>query len=115
MKTAQVDEFGDRVTKNGLFVYLYDLDAVIQTCEQVMKTQLGEYQYDKTRGIEYFYNVLTGTPNFQQFEAESRTQLLKIDGVISVTAFTYEQNENTLSYTATIKTIYGNGVANGNV
>ena len=115
MKTIQVDNYGDRVTKNGLYVYLFDVDAVIQTCEQAMKTQLGEYQYNKTKGVEYFGNVFTGDPNFQLFEAQARSQLLKVDGVTSVPSFSYEQTENALSYTATIKTIYGNGVINGNV
>ena len=115
MKTILVDDSGDRVTKNGLFVYLTGLDAVKQTCEQAVKQQLKELQYDQTKGIEYFNNVFTGTPNFQLFEAQARNQILNIDGVVGISSFTYEQINNELLYTATINTIYGNGEINGSV
>lgn len=107
MKTVKVDSNGDRVTKNGLFVYLYDIDALTQTCEQTMKTQVNQLQYDQTKGIEYFNNVFTGNANLQLFEAQAREQLLNLDGVTSITSFTYSQTDNELSYTATINTIYG--------
>lgn len=115
MRTILVDENGDRVTKNGLFVYLIDLDAVKQTCEQVMRQQLKELQYDQTKGVEYFLNVFTGDPNFQLFESQARTQILNVNGVIGISVFTYEQSENELLYTATIKTIYGIGGINGSI
>ncbi len=115
MKTILVDDNGDRVTKNGLFVYLINLDAVKQTCEQAVIQQLKELQYDQTKGIEYFNNVFTGTPNFQLFEAQARNQILNVDDVIGVSSFTYEQKDNELSYNATIQTIYGNGEINGSV
>jgi len=115
MKTILVDGNGDRVTKNGLFVYLFDIEAVQQTCEQAVQQQLKELQYDQTKGIEYFNNVFAGTPNFQLFESQARNQILNIEGVTGISSFTYEQVDNTLSYTATIKTIYGNGEINGSV
>lgn len=107
MKTVKVDSNGDRITENGLFVYLYDLDALTQTCEQTMKTQVNQLQYDQTKGIEYFNNVFTGNANLQLFEAQAREQLLKLGGVTSIASFTYSQIDNELSYTATINTIYG--------
>lgn len=113
MKTLKVDSNGDRVVQNGAFVSLYDLDAVMQTCEQVMKQQLGELQYDQTKGIEYFNNVFLGDSNLQLFEAQARTQLLRVTGVTSISSFTYSQTDNALSYTATINTTYGSGTING--
>ena len=115
MRTISVDDNGDRVTKNGLFVYLIDIEAVQQTCEQAVQQQLKELQYDQTKGIEYFNNVFTGTPNFQLFESQARNQILNIDGVTGISSFTYEQVDNELLYSATIKTIYGNGEINGSV
>lgn len=115
MRTIKVDSNGDRVTENGFFVYLYNLDAVIQTCEQVMKQQLGELQYDKTKGVEYFNNVFNGNANLQLFESQARQQLLNVEGVRSIQSFTYSQDNNELSYTATIETIYGTDTINGNV
>lgn len=115
MRTIEVNEDGDRVVVNGLFSYLYDLDALMQTCEQVMKQQLKELQYDQTKGIEYFNNVFNGNPNLQLFESQARQQLLNVSGVNSIQSFTYSQTNNKLSYTATIKTIYGTDSINGNV
>ena len=115
MRTILVDSNGDRVTKNGLFVYLFNLDAVTQTCEQVMKQQLRELQYDQTKGVEYLNNVFAGNPNLQLFDAQARAQILNVNGVIEIASFVYEQTDDTLSYTANIKTIYGNGVINGNI
>lgn len=112
MKTVQVDDSGDRVVKNGLFVYLYNLDALTQTCEQVMKQQLRELQYDQTKGIEYFDNVFNGDPNLQLFEAQAREQLLNVNGVTAIASFSYSQTDNELSYTANINTIYGDTVIN---
>ncbi len=110
MKTKKVDENGDLVTKNGLFIYAYDLDAVLQTCEQSMKQQLRELQFDQKKGIEFLENGFLGDPNFQRFEAESRNTLLDVEGVLSVESFTHKQEDDVLLYTATIKTIYGIGV-----
>jgi len=115
MRTILVDDNGDRVTKNGFFVYLNDLSALTQTCEQVMKQQLNELQYDQTKGIEYFNNVFAGTPNFQLFEAQARNEILNVDGVNGISSFIYEQVDNELSYTATIVTIFGTGEINGSI
>lgn len=115
MKTRKVDANGDRVVENGMFVCITDLDAVTQTCEQVMKQQLKELQYDQTKGIEYFNNVFSGNPNFQLFESQARSEILKVSGVTGVSSFTYEQTDNTLLYTATINTIYGIGGLNGSI
>ncbi len=115
MRTILVDDNGDRVTKNGLFVYLIDIKAVEQTCEQAVKQQLKELQYDQTKGIEYFNNVFIGTPNFQLFEAQARNQILNVDGVIGISSFSFEQIDDELLYNATIQTIFGNGEINGSV
>jgi len=115
MKTIKVDENGDRVTISGLFIYLTNLNAVIQTCEQVMKQQLRELQYDQTKGIEYFNNVFAGNQNLQLFESQARNQILNVEGVTSIDSFDYEQKDNTLLYSATIKTIYGIGDINGSI
>lgn len=113
MKTIKVNANGDRVLDSGYFVYLFNIDAVMQTCEQTMKQQLSELQYDQTKGIEYFNNVFLGEPNFQLFESQARNQLQLVDGVVRVDSLTYSQVDNTLSYTAVIKTIYGSGEING--
>lgn len=109
MKAIEIDDNGDIVTKNGSIQYVYDLYAVMQNARQTMKTQLGEYRYDQTKGIEYFDNVFAGVPNFQRFEAHARAQILALDGVEKITSFEYDFTEGVLSYEIEIQTTYGTG------
>jgi hypothetical protein len=110
IRTLKIDSNGNPIITNGNF------NAVLQICEQVMKTQLGEYQYNQTKGIDYFGNVFTGTPNFQRFEVQARTQLEAVNGVTRVESLNYRLSDNKLIYTATIATIYGTGtITNGDV
>lgn len=116
IRTLKIDSNGNPIITNGNFTFITDIDAVFQICEQVMKTQLGEYQYNQTKGIDYLGNVFTGTPNFQRFEVQARTQLEAVEGVVRVESLNYRLSVNTLIYNTTISTIYGTGtITNGNV
>lgn len=107
MRAIQIDGNRDPVIKNGSFVFVFNIDVVAQNCDQAMRQQLGELNYDADKGIQYFDNVLTGNPNFQRFEAQARTQLLNVDGVTGIVSFDFEFNNNVLSYNTVISTIYG--------
>lgn len=113
MRAIKVDSKRNPVIVNGSFIWVTDIEVVKQNCDQAMRQQLGELNYDKDKGIQYFDNVFTGTPNFQRFEAQARTQLLNVDGVTGIDSFSYEflpqqDSSNVLSYDVTIITIYGN-------
>lgn len=108
-------ETRDFVVSGGKFVVVYDIDVVLQNCDHVMRQQLGELQYSQSTGIEYFDNVFTGTPNYQQFKYQAITQLEAVPGVVSVESFDYSVSGSVLSYTAVIKTEYGVGSISGNV
>jgi hypothetical protein len=109
MKSMQIDDNGDPVVKNGSIQFVYDIYAVMQAARQVMKAQVGEYQYDQTKGIEYFGNVFTGTPNLQRFEAQARSQLLALEGVEKINDFEYSLDSGELEYSIEIQTTYGTG------
>ena len=84
-----------------------DIDVVAQNCDQAMRQQLGELNYDADKGIQYFDNVLAGNPNFQRFESQARRQILNVSGVTGIASFNYEFKGGVLSYNAVINTIYG--------
>jgi hypothetical protein len=107
MRSIKIDGNRDPVIENGKFVFVLDVDVVSQNCEQAMRQQLGEMNFDKDKGVQYFDNIFTGTPNFQRFEAQARTQLTAVDGVTGINSFSYSFNDNILSYDAEIITIYG--------
>lgn len=91
------------------------LIALIGVCKQYMQTVLGELTLNTDVGIPYFESVFTGVPNAQQFVAAGRAALLSVEGVTQVVSFDVSTGATpkTLSYTATIQTIYGTGVVNG--
>lgn len=107
MRAIKIDSNRNPIIINGKFVWVAGIDVVKQNCEQAMRQQLGELNYDADKGIQYFDNVLTGNPNFQRFEAQARTQLLNVDGVTGISSFNIEFNDNVLSYNVVINTIYG--------
>jgi hypothetical protein len=107
LKVKAVDSNNDTITSSGKFVFLYGAEAAAQIIQSTIQTQLGEYQYNKTKGIDYFGNVFLGNPNFQKFEFQVRTQVKALSFVEKITAFEYNLNDSVLEYTMTVKTVYG--------
>lgn len=94
----------------------YDQQALLEQCAQASKTVLGELVFNTNVGIPYYEAVWVGVPNLQQFQASLRAAFLSIDGVTEVISLEVSQGgsnpNDTLAYTAIIKTIYGTGVLN---
>lgn len=107
MKAIKIDKDRNPILINGRFTFVFDIDVIAQNCEQAMRQQVGELNYDADKGIQYFDNIFTGNPNFQRFEFQSRQQLLNVDGVTGISSFDFEFNNNVLSYNTVINTIYG--------
>jgi hypothetical protein len=64
------------------------------------------------QGLPNFQLIWVGVPNIPQYEAAVRATILAIDGVLEVVSFVASLADNTLTYTITIRTIYGVGVVN---
>ena len=109
----------DIIVIGGKLQYVHDIEVVLQNCDHALRQQLGELQYQTTKGVEYLNNVFNGTPNYQLFQFEAIRELELVDGVERVLSFEYNVNSNTLEYTAEILTEYGSttlaGVASGNI
>lgn len=108
-------ETRDVVIKGGKFTMVYDTEVVLQNCDHAMRQQLRELQYSQQKGIEYFDNVFSGTPNYQLFQFQAIQQLEQVSGVVRVVNFAYNVNDGVLDYSAEILTEYGTGTINGNV
>jgi hypothetical protein len=93
----------------GNLALAYDLTAITQECAQAAKTLLGEMIYNVDQGIPYFQFVWIGVPNIGQYTSALRQAFLAIDGVLEVVSIITSQTNNTLSYSAVIRTIYGSG------
>ncbi len=113
-QTFAVNENNDLyLGPDGNIAMARDLQAVIFDCRSIAKAQLGEMIYATDQGIPNFETVWNGVPNLQQFEAALRANILSVPGVIGVDSVVVTQENNTLSYTISIVTIYGTGVVNG--
>jgi hypothetical protein len=117
MRAIKIDENRNPIIINSKFIWVYNIDVIAQNCDQAMRQQLGELNYNKDKGLQYFDNVFLGNPNFQRFEAQARAQILNVIGVTGIESFEYtfssknvfDRNEenNILRYTININTIYG--------
>lgn len=114
VQTLAINENNDiYIDVAGNLARAYDITAVLQLCEHVAKTRLGELVLNTDQGIPYFETVWNGTPNFQQFEAALTTAFLGVEGVTSVVSLVVSQSNNILNYIAVIETIFGSGTING--
>lgn len=108
MKTLAVDSNNDLYVGGGRSLAIKtDLAALAQVCAQEIKTMRGEYFLDITRGMPNFELIWSGSPRLLQYEAAIRTTLSAVSGVTDVESVETFVENGVLSYTATIKTIYG--------
>lgn len=113
-RTLAVDAKNDLyISSTGSLAVVAGLDAVMEACQQAAQAQRGEMLYDLTRGIPTLDTVWRGSPKVAQFKAFLRRALMAVADVIEVSSITTRVADNTLSYSATIRTIYGTGVLNG--
>lgn len=100
-------------TPGGRLAIVTDLQAVIQQAEHAIAAQQGEMIYALTRGTDIERNLFSGSPNALSFESFARAALDRIPQITNVDSFDIELNGSTLSYTATITTVYGTGTLSG--
>lgn len=104
---------------HGNIAMSFDQNCLLEECSQVARTLLGEMIFNTDLGIPYFETVWAGVPNIAQFTASLRQSFLNVAGVLQVVSLTTEQGNDTsanapfndtLTYNAVIRTIYGTGV-----
>lgn len=111
MRTIATNAANDiYIGPTGLLVTAADLDAVLQSCAQAAKAQLGEMVFNADEGMPNFQTVWQNASSTAPYEAALRLTLMAVPNVIEVTDIEVTVNANVLFYTATIRTIYGEGV-----
>lgn len=101
-----IDPTGNLSISNGLA-------AVQGACLTISKSQLGEMVLQTLLGIPNFQAVWIGAPNYGTFSAYLRNALLNVAGVTNIKSLTVKPVSNTLGYTVTIATAYGEAEING--
>jgi hypothetical protein len=113
-KTFSVDDSNDLfIGRDGNLAIAVAIEAVLQNCAHAVKTRLGEMIFNTDQGIPFFETVWNGIPNIPQFEAAARQAILQVSGVVEIRLFNVVIIEGNLTYTAVIKTIYGEGTIDG--
>lgn len=115
-KTFGVNKNNDIfINSSGLLDIQTGITATLQACAQISKAQLGEMVLAAQEGIPNFQVVWVGVPNLAQFEAYLRSAILSVEGVENILNLTTSVQNNVLSYTAVILTVYGTGTLSSNV
>ncbi len=91
---------------SGNLAFVTGLQACEQNCQTAMLALQGEMMYAADAGLPY---AAVAWENYrpQLFQPAARSVIMQVQDVLGVISFTQELNGNTLSYTATISTIYG--------
>lgn len=110
MKTLAIDTNNDLVVKNNNLSISTDIQAVLYTCEHIVKAQYGEMIYAIDRGIPYNLLAWDRQPNFIQLEAFIRRAILTVPEVTSITDLGIQIANHSIKYSITINTTYGIGV-----
>ena len=114
MQTLSVNSVNDIFTVGGNLVIANDLNALRQACTQVSMTLKAEFQFDKTRGIDYD-NTIWNQRDMDSFYTSLTTEILNLPEVLSIGDFSVMQEADNLSYSLTIYTIYGEAAINGTI
>lgn len=110
MRSLAQDSKRDFVVVAGRIQKISDLDSAIIIIDNVVRSQLGEYRYNVTKGVDYENNVFRTNPNLQLFESQVRRAVSELSFVERVTSFEYNVKNNELTYTMTVSTIYGEAI-----
>lgn len=97
--------------RDGNLAVATGLDAVAALCKNAMQAQRGEMVLAADQGMPTF-DTAWNVYNPVQFEAAARVTLQAVTDVLSVENFSLVRQGEVLSYTATIRTIYGETVLN---
>lgn len=114
MKTLALDSNND-ISFNSLgnFYFLEDIEALKQTIQNVVLTNYGEIILNNELGVDYFNTVFSPQPDLFKFKKQVINQTEQVEGVVNVSGFDMQVNGDTLNYTMTVVTIYGDITING--
>ncbi|EIS4806040.1 hypothetical protein ACSD30_000715 [Escherichia coli] len=114
MKSLAVNSKNDLyINAAGSLDVAQDIRAVMHSAQQAAQAQLGEMMYATNLGLPTFGVVWNGSPNPAVYEAWLRQALINNPGVHDVRSITVTTVDNSLRYSATITTDYGELVLNG--
>jgi len=98
---------------DGNLAIVSDQEAVLQCCASAAKAQFQEMVLAFDEGVANFQTIWTDATNIAQFEFYVRKAIRAVPGVIEIEDLAASAQNNTVTYSATIRTIYGRAALNG--
>ena len=101
------------ISADGRLSVVTGTAAVEVVARSHMQTRRGEMIHAAQDGIPFDLVAFGASPNLAQFEAYARRRLSAITGVREVVSFDARLDGDVLTYTATLRTDYGETTING--
>lgn len=98
---------------DGNIVLLSGIEATASACGTISRSQLAEMVLTITQGLPNFKALWIGVPNLRIWQSYLLVALQNVKGVKKVNNLTLTQENNVLSYTATIETDLGSTTISG--
>ena len=98
---------------DGSLALVTGVYAVELACKTIVRTMLGELQFEQDQVTPNFTEVWVGGPRLAQFEAYFRQMVGSRQDVTGIPSFEMSVADGVLAYTAVIETIYGELSING--
>lgn len=115
MIAIKTDESGNLAfSAEGGLIIISNAEALAQTVEEYVKTMRGEMIFKTTHGIRWNL-VLGNTVSAALVESFLRERINQVEGVTGVQSIDISVGGNSLFYSATIQTIYGETDVNGRI
>lgn len=89
------------------FAIVTDLEQLRQRIQQHLRFFRGEWFLDTTEGVPYLTDLLGDRLDTSLVESVLYSQILEVDGVVSVSNISVVEVRRTYRFTADVQTIYG--------
>lgn len=113
MRTIATNNLNDIYAKDGNLFLAEGKDAIGNVCLNAIRTATGELPFDTDKGIPYLDLLFSQVANLDLFRFHILKTLQNIDGVDDVEELKLQTENDTLNYSANIKTLEGGVVING--
>lgn len=114
MLSIKTDDTNDLyLDELGNIVFARDVQALQQVISNNVKLQLGELQYDITRGVPYLETIFGENPDVNLWESYMQDAVEKVNNVIRIESIESTITDNILNYEIIILSTFGEVKING--
>ena len=110
MSSLLLDDTGDLDITDSQLSLTSGLQAIQQHLQVKLRIFLGEWFLNTDVGVPYYRDVLIKSPNFVQVSATLKTEILETTGVLELSSFEFDYDNEIRAFTLDFKTLTEEGV-----